>query len=82
MLLPPTAPSLPVDTRKHIQVTDESMTDDYGEASGGQHTLDGGIDFFSSLGTDVKRKPRPEQPDPDRVSYSRCSHVELQVDTN
>jgi hypothetical protein len=70
MLLPPTAPSLPADSRQYIQVTDESMTDEYGEASGGQRTVGGGIDFFSSLGTDIKRKPRPERPDPDQVSCS------------
>lgn len=73
MSLPLTTPSLPDDIRKHIKVTDESMTDDYGDASGGQRTLGGGIDFFSNLGTDIKRKPFQERPDPDQVSHSYCS---------
>ena len=75
-LLPPIAPSIPTDIRKQIQVNDESMTDEYGEASGNQRTLGGGIDFFSSLGTDVKRKPRSERPDPDQVSSSCCSSLD------
>jgi len=72
MLLPPTAPSIPSEIRKDTQVTDGSMTDDYGEAFGGQRTLGGGIDFFSTLGTDVRKKPRPERPDPNQVSCLRC----------
>ncbi|KAF8237164.1 hypothetical protein L208DRAFT_1421678 [Tricholoma matsutake] len=81
MSLPPTTPSLPDDIRKHIKVTDESMTDDYGDASGGQRTLGGGIDFFSNLGTDVKRKPFQERPDPDqRVISAREINLDLGKD--
>jgi hypothetical protein len=72
MLLPPTVPTVPADSGKHIQVT-ESLTDDYGEASGGHSTLGGGVDFFTSLGTDMKRKPRQERPNVDQVRSSRCS---------
>ncbi|KAL4080953.1 CwfJ C-terminus 1-domain-containing protein-like protein [Scleroderma citrinum] len=39
---------------------DESLTDGYGEASGSGRTLNGGVDFFSSLGTEKKRN-RPEK---------------------
>jgi hypothetical protein len=80
MLLPPTIPSVPTDTRKHIQVND-AMTDDYGEPSGGQRTLVGGIDYFSSLGTDGGRKARPDRPDPDRVAVI-LFYDELWVDIN
>lgn len=74
MLLSTITPSLPPDVKRQLTVAGESMTDDYGEVSGNQRTLGSGIDFFSSLGTDIKRKPRPERPDPDRVS---CSHYPL-----
>ncbi|KAG5651193.1 hypothetical protein H0H81_009546 [Sphagnurus paluster] len=64
MLLPTSEPTLSVQDRRLLQTEDVSMTDDYGEAPGGQTTLGGGVDFFSSLGTDVKKK-RPERPNPD-----------------
>lgn len=64
MLLPTTIPTLPADARVE---PDDSMTDDYGEPSEGRRTLGGGVDFFSSLGTDIKRKPKPQRPDPDKV---------------
>ncbi|KAG6841263.1 hypothetical protein C0991_000403 [Blastosporella zonata] len=66
MLLPPSAPTLPVADQRKLDVDDISMTDDYGEPSEGQRTLGGGVDFFSSLGTDIKKK-RPQQPDPEKV---------------
>ncbi|KAG6819995.1 hypothetical protein H0H93_006698 [Arthromyces matolae] len=64
MLLPPSAPTLPREDQQRLETEDVSMTDDYGEPSGSQRTLGGGVDFFSSLGTDIKRK-RPERPNPD-----------------
>ncbi|KAG6903266.1 hypothetical protein C0995_000161 [Termitomyces sp. Mi166 len=72
MLLPPTSPTLPAEERPKAEtgkVGDVSMTDGYGEPSGGQRTLGGGVDFFSSLGTDVKKK-RPERPNPDKPVIS------------
>lgn len=68
MLLPKTTPTLPSDARKPLQIEEISMTDEYGEPSESQRTLGGGVDFFSSLGTDIKKKPRPEKPNPDKVS--------------
>ncbi|KAG6845123.1 hypothetical protein H0H87_000550 [Tephrocybe sp. NHM501043] len=65
MLLPPSVPTLPADDRRKVETDDVSMTDDYGEPSGGQRTLGGGVDFFSSLGIEVKKK-RPEKPDPEK----------------
>lgn len=45
---------------QQFPATDESMTDGYGEPSEGGRTLSGGVDFFSSLGTEKKRN-RPEK---------------------
>jgi hypothetical protein len=66
MLLPPTAPRVPADSGKHIRVTEESLTEESGEASGGRRTLGGGVDFFTSLGTDMKRN-RKERSNVDQV---------------
>lgn len=65
MLLPPTSPTLPAEDRRKAEMGDVSMTDDYGEPSGSQRTLGGGVDYFSSLGTDMKKQP--ERPAPDKV---------------
>ncbi|RDB18086.1 CWF19-like protein 2 [Hypsizygus marmoreus] len=70
MLEPISAPVLPPDVRGQIQAEDVSMTEDYGELSESQRTLGGGVDLFSSLGTDIKRKPRPDRPDPDKPKIS------------
>ena len=52
---------------------DESLTEDYGDPSGGSRSGNG-IDFFSSLGTEIKKKnPKSNKPDPDRV-YRRLPH--------
>ncbi|KAJ7857614.1 CwfJ C-terminus 1-domain-containing protein-like protein [Mycena olivaceomarginata] len=59
MLLPPSEPP---------PSGDDSYTEDYGETSQNQRTLGGGVDFFSSLGTDIKKKPRTDQPDPNKAS--------------
>lgn len=54
---------------------DDSFTDGYGEAADGQRTLGGGVDFFSSLGKEQKRKdPNANKPNPDKVR----SHFSLQ----
>ncbi|KAJ7505481.1 CwfJ C-terminus 1-domain-containing protein-like protein [Mycena galericulata] len=68
MLLPPSEPVMPAATshRLHPPSGDESFTEDYGESSEDQRTLGGGVDFFSSLGTDMKKKPRTDRPDPDK----------------
>ena len=49
---------------------EDSLTEDYGEPSTGARTMSG-VDFFSSLGTEHKRrKPHSNRPDPDKA---RCS---------
>jgi hypothetical protein len=58
-----------------LPTTDEVSTEDYGESSSSQRTPAGGIDFFSSLGTERKRPPRPDKPDPDKVQYHSCLHA-------
>jgi hypothetical protein len=69
MLLPPSEPVLPAATPRRVQLPsgDESFTEDYGESSQDQRTLGGGVDFFSSLGTDIKKK-RADKPDPNQAS--------------
>ncbi|KAF7299218.1 Complexed with Cdc5 protein cwf19 [Mycena indigotica] len=64
MLAP--ASETPQPARKRIEGLsgDESFTEDYGEPSQNQRTLAGGVDFFSSLGTEVKRRGKDDRPDP------------------
>ncbi|KAJ8581623.1 hypothetical protein M405DRAFT_832125 [Rhizopogon salebrosus TDB-379] len=49
---------------------DESLTEDYGESSSSRRPPGGDVDFFSSLGTERKRPPRPEKPNPDNIKIS------------
>lgn len=50
---------------------EDALTEDYGEPSTSARTMSGGVDFFSSLGTEHKRrKPHSDRPDPDKA---RCS---------
>ncbi|KAF9534534.1 CwfJ C-terminus 1-domain-containing protein-like protein [Crepidotus variabilis] len=71
MMLPNSAPVLPAETsprRTKIPTdTDESFTEDYGEPSDGARNSSGGVDFFSNLGTERKRAPRPDRVDPDKL---------------
>ncbi|KAJ6512106.1 CwfJ C-terminus 1-domain-containing protein-like protein [Mycena vitilis] len=71
MLLPPSAPEMPAATPPRVRPPsgDESFTEDYGEAPADQRNLGGGVDFFSSLGTDIK-KARPDRPDPNKAVIS------------
>ncbi len=69
MLLPPSIPDVPAPTSapKRLNVgLEESLTEDYGESSSNARDIGGGVDFFSSLGTDHKKK-QPEKPDPEKV---------------
>lgn len=57
---------------QQFPTTDESMTDGYGELPGSGRTLSGGVDFFSSLGTEKKRnKPEKRSIDEVRISSVR-----------
>ena len=47
---------------------DALFTEDYGDDPENKRTLGGGVDFFSSLGTEHKRKDKkPDRPDPEKV---------------
>jgi hypothetical protein len=76
MLAPPSSTlTVPKDNpnRPNLSVAnDESLTEDYGEASSDRRNVSGEVDFFSSLGTEVTRKPKqPPRPDPDKPQVSR-----------
>ncbi len=58
----------PVITHPHLEGGDESLTDNYSEPSTSARNLVGGIDFFSSLGKEKERKPKPDLPNPDKVT--------------
>lgn len=66
MLEPSAAP--PAIPRSQLDGGDESLTDGYGEPSTSSRNLGGGVDFFSSLGKEKERKPKPELPNPDKVT--------------
>lgn len=73
LLLPSDAPVPSSSSRPLVQqfpTGDDSYTDGYAESSVSGRTLGGAVDFFSSLGTEKKRKPRPDKPDPDKVLYT------------
>lgn len=65
MLLDPGTPTVPVGTpsrppaRAIVQTADE-MTDGFGEELTDARNLGGGVDFFSSLGTEHRKKPSPK----------------------
>ncbi|KAI8986105.1 CwfJ C-terminus 1-domain-containing protein-like protein [Trametes punicea] len=77
MLMPPTSPLIPATlaTDTPVAAVDDDMTEGYGEPAQNARTMNGTVDFFSSLGTEVKRKqPQPDRPDPDKPYIS---HKEL-----
>ncbi|KAG9315636.1 CwfJ C-terminus 1-domain-containing protein-like protein [Chiua virens] len=49
---------------------DDSYTDSYGESFVSGRIPGEAVDFFSSLGTEKKRKPRPDKADPDKPKVS------------
>ncbi|KAF7297774.1 Complexed with Cdc5 protein cwf19 [Mycena kentingensis (nom. inval.)] len=82
MLAPPTEPVLPDSasssrTRLREPTGDDSLTEDYGEPSDNQRNLSGGVDFFSSLGTERKKKGKEEMPDPSTIVHRRELNPEL-----
>ncbi|KAF9516370.1 hypothetical protein BS47DRAFT_1376037 [Hydnum rufescens UP504] len=67
-----TLPSMPIpSSRKGIHnLEDESLTEDYGDVPQDRRSLGGGVDFFSSLGTEHRKKKQPDLPDPDKPQIS------------
>ena len=60
MIMPPSTVTLPTNTsRKRLLSGDESYTEEYGDAPQGVRNLSGGVDFFSNLGKEVKKKKGP-----------------------
>lgn len=52
--------------------TSAAMTDGYGDEEESNQTLSGGVDFFSALGTEHKRKdPMENRPDPSKLVIDR-----------
>ncbi|KAI5122459.1 hypothetical protein M0805_008770 [Coniferiporia weirii] len=84
MMLPPSAVSVPApdlpsasasapgpsSSRLQIPTGTESLTEDYGEPVQNTRTMGGGVDFFSSLGTERKKKIREDRPDPEKPKIS------------
>ena len=69
MLMPPTTPYVSATrTTDTPMAVDGDMTEGYGDSTRSGRTTNGTVDFFSSLGTEVKKKPsQPDRPDPDKV---------------
>ncbi|PSS06844.1 hypothetical protein PHLCEN_2v3563 [Hermanssonia centrifuga] len=76
MLEPTTTPpirDIAQPKRTGIPEVEDSLTDGYGEPSHDVRSASGGVDFFSSLGTERRRKPPPKLEEP------KISHRELNV---
>ena len=58
---PPTISNLPTRTGGALE-QDESLTEGYGETPSNSRTMGGTVDFFSSMGTEHKKKQ--SKPDP------------------
>ena len=71
MLMPPSAVTVPTpenrapvssvpseSSRQHASMEEESLTEGYGDAAVSSRSMGGGVDFFSSLGTERKRKEK------------------------
>jgi len=72
-----TVPMPSRDVPRSAGVGGRDMTDGYGEPESSGRTLDGGVDFFSSLGTEHKRKDINEgKPDPAKPPID---HRELNI---
>lgn len=68
MLQPSAAPDCRPQNHTVRAGVEELLTESYGEPFSDSRKLDGGIDFFANLGTEKKKPPRPDKPDPDKVS--------------
>lgn len=80
MLEPDFAPAAPrqnsgASTAAALRMESESLTEDYGESSEGKRTLGGGVDFFSEMGTEHRKRPPQLKPIVEvvrRVSLNVC----------
>lgn len=80
MMMPPSAVTVPTpddraptsviaSSRARDSMEEESLTEGYGDQAVNSRSVGGGVDFFSSLGTERKRKEK-EKPVADKVSRS------------
>ncbi|KDQ12326.1 hypothetical protein BOTBODRAFT_113169 [Botryobasidium botryosum FD-172 SS1] len=72
-MFPPSEPpqaSQASSSGKVMAMTEQSFTEDYGDEEVDKRTLSGGIDFFSSLGTEKRKKIREDKPDPEKLKIS------------
>ncbi|TFK20597.1 hypothetical protein FA15DRAFT_116939 [Coprinopsis marcescibilis] len=81
MMYPEATPTIPTDdlssSKRQEMLAEKSLTEDYGEPAGSRD-MAGGVDFFSSLGTERKRKdPNANKPNPDKPVVHR---KELNID--
>ncbi|KAI1789572.1 CwfJ C-terminus 1-domain-containing protein-like protein [Ganoderma leucocontextum] len=65
MLMPQSDLPAPASSTGGTPMNEDPM-DGYGELSTNARTTGGTVDFFSSLGTERKKPPRPDRPDPDK----------------
>ncbi|KAI0801739.1 CwfJ C-terminus 1-domain-containing protein-like protein [Irpex lacteus] len=73
MLEPPITPAVSssIPQKRSLALADESLTEDYGDPVRDARTATGGVDFFSSLGTERQKKPKVDPTEP------KISHMEL-----
>ncbi|WVQ83928.1 hypothetical protein IAT38_006072 [Cryptococcus sp. DSM 104549] len=56
------------------------MTEGYGDEQGSNRTLGGGVDFFSSMGTEHKKKdPKADMPDPSKLVIDKRFELNTQL---
>jgi hypothetical protein len=68
MLLQPSAPVVPLPTPPlHSLDHGDTLTDGYGERTTGNRTMSGEVDFFSSLGTEHRKKDVTDKRNPETV---------------
>ncbi|KIO22257.1 hypothetical protein M407DRAFT_28205 [Tulasnella calospora MUT 4182] len=79
MLLPESRPVVPSEApskaQRMLDSLGDSLTEDYGDPQGDKRNVDGSIDFFSSLGTEKKKKPKEEKPNPEKLHI--VPHLEI-----
>lgn len=68
-MFPPETPQKAESSRsaKAMDTEDQSLTEDYGDEQVDRRNLKGGVDFFSSLGVEKKKKTKEDMPDPEKV---------------
>lgn len=84
ILAPPSSLIAPTNAvRTQLPTGDESFTDEYGDAQKDSRNVGGGVDFFSSLGTETKKKrPLLDRPEAAQVrvrpkipNHHPCPHL-------